>query len=230
MGEAFLCKRGSGSAETAVSACGFVCASVPQGSSCSCIQGDKRFSVDNAPGLVAFAVPACGAWTVTISDGTRSKSGTVNILSTGDVGTITLDYAVTPPTPQTVTKTLLSPQSGLASGCSVNGNAAFNGSTIRETDGGGFWLSPAINLTNYTTLTVSGMVRAVSYGYSRISVGSTTEKVFSIAQTPECFAEWSGLPDAEYTVSINIAALTGSYYIGSTAVGNNLEITRIELT
>lgn len=229
MGEAFLCKRGSGSAETAVSACGFVCASVPQGSSCSCIQGDKRFSVDNAPGLVAFAVPACGAWTVTISDGTRSKSGTVNILSTGDVGTITLDYAVTPPTPQTVTKTLLSPQSGLASGCSVNGNAAFNGSTIRETDGGGFWLSPAINLTNYTTLTVSGMVRAVSYGYSRISVGSTTEKVFSIAQTPECFAEWSGLPDAEYTVSINIAALTGSYYIGSTAVGNNLEITRIEL-
>ena len=166
---------------------------------------------------------------MTISDGTRSKSGTVNILSTGDVGTITLDYAVTPPTPQTVTKTLLSPQSGLASGCSVNGNAAFNGSTIRETDGGGFWLSPAINLTNYTTLTVSGMVRAVSYGYSRISVGSTTEKVFSIAQTPECFAEWSGLPDAEYTVSINIAALTGSYYIGSTAVGNNLEITRIEL-
>ncbi len=230
MGEAFLCKRGSGSAETAVSACGFVCASVPQGSSCSCIQGDKRFSVDNAPGLVAFAVPACGAWTVTISDGTRSKSGTVNILSAGDVRTITLDYAVTPPTPQTVTKTLLSPQSGLASGCSVNGNAAFNGSTIRETDGGGFWLSPAINLTNYTTLTVSGMVRAVSYGYSRISVGSTTEKVFSIAQTPECFAEWSGLPDAEYTVSINIAALTGSYYIGSTAVGNNLEITRIELT
>ena len=230
MGEAFICRRGGGSAETAVSSCGFVCASVPQGSSCSCILGDKRFSVENAPGLVAFAVPDCGAWTVTISDGTRSKSGTVNILSAGDVGTITLDYSVAPPTPQTVTKTLLSPQSGLASGCSVNGNASFNGSTIRETDGGGFWLSPAVNLANYSTLTVSGMVRAVSYGYSRISVGSTTEKVFSIAQTPECFAEWSGLPNAEYTVSINIAALTGSYYIGSTAVGNNLEITRIELT
>ena len=230
MGEAFLCRRGAGAAETAVSACGFVCASVPEGSSCSCILGDKRFSVDNAPGLVAFAVPACGAWTVTISDGTRSKSGTVNILSAGDVRTITLDYTVTPPTPETVTNTLLSPQSGLRSDCSVNGNASFNGSTIRETEGGGFWLSPAINLTNYTTLTVSGMARVVSYGYSRISVGSTTEKVFSLAQTPECFAEWTGLPNAEYTVSINVAALTGSYYIGSTAVGNNLEITRIELT
>jgi len=230
MGEAFLCRRGAGAAETAVSACGFVCASVPEGSSCSCILGDKRFSVDNAPGLVAFAVPACGAWTVTISDGTRSKSGTVNILSAGDVRTITLDYTVTPPTPETVTNTLLSPQSGLRSDCSVNGNASFNGSTIRESEGGGFWLSPAINLTNYTTLTVSGMARVVSYGYSRISVGSTTEKVFSLAQTPECFAEWTGLPNAEYTVSINVAALTGSYYIGSTAVGNNLEITRIELT
>ena len=194
MGEAFLCKRGSGSAETAVSACGFVCASVPQGSSCSCIQGDKRFSVDNAPGLVAFAVPDCGAWTVTISDGTRSKSGTVNILSTGDVGTITLDYAVTPPTPQTVTKTLLSPQSGLASGCSVNGNAAFNGSTIRETDGGGFWLSPAINLTNYTTLTVSGMVRAVSYGYSRISVGSTTERCSALPRRRNALRNGAGCP------------------------------------
>ena len=230
MGEAFLCRRGAGAAETAVSACGFVCASVPEGSGCSCILGDKRFSVDNAPGLVAFAVPACGAWTVTISDGTRSKSGTVNILSAGDVRTITLDYTVTPPTPETVTNTLLSPQSGLRSDCSVNGNASFNGSTIRESEGGGFWLSPAINLTNYTTLTVSGMARVVSYGYSRISVGSTTEKVFSLAQTPECFAEWTGLPNAEYTVSINVAALTGSYYIGSTAVGNNLEITRIELT
>ena len=96
MGEAFLCKRGSGSAETAVSACGFVCASVPQGSSCSCIQGDKRFSVDNAPGLVAFAVPACGAWTVTISDGMRTKSGSVTSSAAGEVKTIQLSYPSDP--------------------------------------------------------------------------------------------------------------------------------------
>jgi len=230
MGEAYICRRGGGSSEVAVSSYGIICAVIPAGSSCSCIQGEMRLSVENTTGLVAFAVPDSGLWTVTISDGTKSKSGTVSIFSVGEIKTIRLDYSETPPAPEIETKTLLSPEDGLASGCSVSGNAVFNGRTIREREGGGFWLSPAVNLSNYTTLTVSGTARVVSYGYSRISVDTTTEGVFNIAQRPARFVEWTGMPNADYTVTINVAALNGSYYIGSTSVGNNLEITRIELT
>jgi len=230
MGEAYICRRGGGSSEVAVSSYGVICAVIPAGSSCSCVQGEMRLSVENTTDLVAFAVPDSGLWTVTISDGTRSKSGTVSIFARGEIKTITLDYSETPPKPEVGTKTLLSPESGLASGYAVSGNAVFTGSVIREREGGGFWLSPAVDMSNYTTLTVSGKARVVSYGYSRISVDSSTEGVFNIAETPARFVEWTGMPNADYTVTINVAALNGSFYIGSTSVGNNLEITRIELT
>ena len=43
-------------------------------------------------------------------------------------------------------------------------------------------------------------------------------------------AVWMGGIDALYTASLSITSLTGTYYIGSAAVGNNLEITGITLS
>lgn len=228
MGEAYICRRGGGSADVVVSSYAVIVATIPEGSSCSCIKGDLRYSVENAPRLVAFAVPQGGTWTVTISDGSKSSSGTVNVIFIGEVKTIQLSYAEPPSTGES--GTILSPQSGLASGYSVSGNASMSGSAIRESGSGGFWLSPAVNLSGYSTLTVTGVARVVSYGYSRICVGSSADKVFNITQTPERFAEWTGMPNAQYTVSLNVADLTGSYYIGSASVDNNLEITSIMLS
>ena len=43
-------------------------------------------------------------------------------------------------------------------------------------------------------------------------------------------AVWMGGIDALYTASLSITAMTGSYYIGSSSVGNSLEITGITLS
>ena len=152
----------------------------------------------------------------------------MNINAAGEIKTIQITYPSEPVVSES--GVLLSSQNGLASGYSLGGNARMSGNAIRERDGGGFWLSPAVDLTGYSTLTMSGYLRVATYGHSRVCVGSSSEKVFDIAQTPELSATWLGGIDSLYTASLNISSLNGPYYIGATSVGNNLEITGIVLS
>ena len=215
MGEGILCKKGSILTQTAVSDYALICAKYPTGSSCACSKGSESFFES-------------GVWTVTISDGMRTKSGSVTISAAGEVKTIQLSYPSDPVVSEE--GVLLSAQNGLANGYSLGGNASMNGNAIRERDGGGFWLRPAVNLSGYSTLSVSGYLRSAKYGQSRICVGSSSESVFDIAKTPELYATWQGVFDTLYTVTLNVASLNGAYYIGATSVGNNLEITGIVLS
>lgn len=228
MGEGILCKKGSILTQTAVSDYALICAKYPTGSSCACSKGSESFTAEGGTGLAAFAVTGSGVWTVTISDGMRTKSGSVTISAAGEVKTIQLSYPSDPVVSEE--GVLLSAQNGLANGYSLGGNASMNGNAIRERDGGGFWLRPAVNLSGYSTLSVSGYLRSAKYGQSRICVGSSSESVFDIAKTPELYAVWQGVFDTLYTVTLNVASLNGAYYIGATSVGNNLEITGIVLS
>ncbi len=228
MGEGIICKKSGMRAQTAVSSYALICAKYPAGSNCVCSRGSESFTAEGGTGLAAFAVTGSGTWTVTISDGTRSRSGGVNINAAGEIKTIQITYPSEPVVSES--GVLLSSQNGLASGYSLGGNARMSGNAIRERDGGGFWLSPAVDLTGYSTLTMSGYLRVATYGHSRVCVGSSSEKVFDIAQTPELSATWLGGIDSLYTASLNISSLNGPYYIGATSVGNNLEITGIVLS
>lgn len=228
MGEGILCKKGGMRTQTVVSDYALICANYPAGSNCVCSRGSESFTAEGGTGLAAFAVTGSGTWTVTISDGTRSRSGGVNINAVGDIKTIQMTYPDEPVVSDS--GVLLSPQTGLTSAYSLGGNADMNGNAIRERNGGGFWLSPAVDLTGYSTLTMTGYLRAATYGHSRVCVGSSSEKVFDIAQTPELSATWMGGIDSLYTASLNISSLNGAYYIGATSVGNNLEITEIVLS
>ena len=228
MGEGIICKKGGVQMQTVESTHALICAKFPARSSCVCSRGSESFTAEGGMGLAAFAVTENGTWTVTISDGTRSRSGSVSINAAGEIKTIQINYPSDPVVSES--GVLLSAENGLASGYSLGGNARMNGNAIRETNSGGFWISPAIDLTGYSTVTMSGYLRVATYGHSRVCVGSTSEKVFDITQTPELSATWLGGIDTLYTASLNVSSLNGLYYIGASSVSNNLEITGIVLS
>ena len=228
MGEAYFLKRGGAGSVIATSGYAMICAKIPAGSTCVCAKGGERLTAESAPGIAAFPIPSSGAWTVTISDGARGRTGLVTVSGQGEVRAIQIGYPSAPVVSEG--GVILSAQSGLKSGCTIGGSAALSGSAIRENGAGGFWLAPAIDLSAYSTLTVTGYLRSAGEDRSRIGIGSTSAKVFDAAGVPDMTAVWMGGIDALYTASLSITSLTGTYYIGSAAVGNNLEITGITLS
>ena len=158
MGEAYFIRRGGANALINTSSHAMICAKIPSGSACVCAKGGEMLAAENVPGIASFAVPSNGDWTVTISDGARGRTGLVAISGQGEIRAIQIAYPSAPVVSEG--GVLLSAQSGLKSGVTLGGNAAMSGSAIRESGSGGFWLSPAVDVTGYSSLTVTGYLRA----------------------------------------------------------------------
>lgn len=220
MGEAFLCKRGGGAGKVAVGAAAMLCVKLPAGSTCLCQMGSDTLRADNAPGLAAFALPAAGTWTVTIRDGTREKSRSVAVPA-GDIKLMTLSYA-----PDALV--ILSPESGLAAGYSGQEGAQMDGGAL--TLPGASYLSPAIDLTDYTAITITAMSTwAPAQGYhGNLFLDPDYTKADS---SGEGCALVLSVPDFELTTyTADISALTGPHYLGALAGPSPTAVTSIVLT
>ena len=80
------------------SAFGYIVANFPTtATSCTCSSGGKVLEAD-AAGLVrgqfVFEVPAAGTWTVTISNGTDTKSESVSITTAGQAESVKLSFSL----------------------------------------------------------------------------------------------------------------------------------------
>ena len=64
----------------------------PAGSVCTCTKGTKSYKAKNTSGLVLFAVPEAGAWTVSCTDGTQTASTTVTVTADGEAVNVKLAY------------------------------------------------------------------------------------------------------------------------------------------
>lgn len=180
MGEALLIKKAASSNSTPFA---IITAIYPSGSTCTCTNGTITFIAPNTNGQVIFNIPEIGTWTVTTTNGTNTKSQSVSIAEEGQSETITLSYEFA----------ILTETDGLASGYSVSGKA----------------VKPAIDITNYTTMTVVAKVtwRAAS-GYG-VYFGVST----SASSTADFPAEVNITSTSNKTYNIDISELTGSYYI-----------------
>lgn len=228
MGEAWILKRGAAAGQSAQGSHAMICVSAPAGGSLVCARADESLRLDGLDGVAAVPVNANGNWNVTVSDGVRGRSAPVPITGGGELACVTLTYPGTPAVSES--GKLFTAAGGLKSGMTLNGTAVVVGGILREGSTGGFWLGPAVNLTGYSTLTVTGVLCVSVERRSRICVGSTSEKVKNPALEPEAAAEWMGGVGVEYTASLDISSLSGAYYIGSASMGNNLELTRIVLS
>ena len=66
----------------------------PAGSVCTCSDGTKTLSLKDTSGHGFFLIPYAGKWIVTATDGTNTKSESVEITSEGQSVSVTLSYAV----------------------------------------------------------------------------------------------------------------------------------------
>lgn len=64
----------------------------PAGSVCTCTKGTKSYKAKNTSGLALFAVPEVGTWTVSCTDGDKTKSASVSITAEGQAENVTLAY------------------------------------------------------------------------------------------------------------------------------------------
>lgn len=167
----------------ATNAYAVIAVTYPEGSTCTCSDGTTELSLDNTLGYGFFLIPSAGTWTVTCTDGTNSKSESVEITVEGQTKSISLIYGLI----------VLSETDGLASDYSVSGMA----------------VKPAIDITNYTTMTVVAKVTwANASGYG-VYFGVST----SASSTADFPAEVNITSTSKKTYNIDISELTGSYYI-----------------
>lgn len=67
----------------------------PAGSTCTCTKGGTTFTASDTSGSYTFTVPSTGTWTVSCTDGDKSKSKDVSITEDGQSETVLLAYGLT---------------------------------------------------------------------------------------------------------------------------------------
>lgn len=138
------------------SAFGYIVASFPvTATSCTCSSGGTVLEADAAGlarGQFVFEVPAAGTWTVTISNGTDTKSESVSITAAGQAEAVKLSFSLY----------LFTEGVGVSEGFTFNAirsgewkvsNDFIQWST-RVAIGNAIWATPALDVSNYTTLSV----------------------------------------------------------------------------
>lgn len=90
MGNCFITRRGGGISK----AYAVIGVTYPAGSTCTCTDGAKTLTLKNTSGQGLFIIPYAATWTVTATDGTNTKSESVEITSEGQSVSVTLSYAL----------------------------------------------------------------------------------------------------------------------------------------
>lgn len=154
----------------------------PVGSTLTCTLGSKVLTAKNTSGKWVFGLPTTGSWVVKAVKGSQSKSATVEITAEGQVKTLTLSYELV---------LLDNTSGGLATGYSLSGKN----------------ITPAIDLTHYTLVTIKGTV-IYTYAANYYTTWGLRKN-----STDSLVASFTLNYDKNF--SIDVSALTGSYFFGT---------------
>ena len=201
----------------------------PEGSVCTCSNGTKTLKSRDTSGKALFNV-STGTWTVTATDGNKTKDATVDITTEGQSESVTLKYELVlydaGDQYTAVTGGWSSSHAGYDSAAS-GGSTSFNTSSMTLNVGyhKDACLSTAntINTSGYSTInfTISQFSDPNSYGDSY--VGLTTNR----SAVPSYVAKKSA---ATGTISVSISNAQGSYYAAVSGTGSQtFTITKVWL-
>ena len=182
----------------------------PAGSTLTCTLGSEVLTAKDTSGKWVFGLPSTGSWVVKATDGTKSTSQTVAITTQGQVVDVVLgfDYVI------------FSNETGLNSAFSDGGGGAtVNVVTISSGEkvlifpnGGGYnrmaYIKPAVDLTNYKTLKISGAAGANRWFgvWNQVPNSSDIGVVAKVIMGPS---------DTPVLYTIDVSNLSGSYYLGT---------------
>lgn len=204
MGESFITRRGGGIPYAIIGV------TYPAGSVCTCTNGTRTITAKDTSGKALFVIPAAGTWTVKAVKGSQSASKAVSITAEGQAVTVTLAYDYM----------IFSNATGLNSVYSDGGGGApveigtdSSGKKILTFNADGYsrmsYLKPAIDLTNYNVLKISGYAdgnNAYLAFWSKVPLEYAPSVVAKVTLS-------NGSSPSSYT--IDISKLSGNYYLGA---------------
>lgn len=160
----------------------------PAGSTCTVSNHKKTWTAPNTSGSWTFKANEVGVYTVKAVSGSKSKEKEVLITAEGQSASAILSYELV---------LLDNTSGGLATGYSLSGKN----------------ITPAIDLTDYTLVTIKG---TVIYTYAS---GNYTVWGLRKNSTDSLVASFTLNYDKNF--SIDVSALTGNYFFGS--ANNNIK-------
>lgn len=185
----------------------------PAGSVCTCTDGMKTLTLKDTSGLGIFLIPYAATWTVSCTDGDKTKSVTVSVAAEGQSESVTLTYEF-----------MLFNNGSYASETGgwtdIHNNTLYKSvygpSEYEDTIG---WLSTinSVDLSDYLTLYFVVSSYNSANGLT-IGVSPTKEGAYDFSASYE-FNNWQN-SSTETIYSINISSVS-SGYIKARLVGYN---------
>lgn len=215
MGECFITRRGGSGGGKAFAVIGVT---YPAGSVCTCSDGAKTLSLKDTSGQGFFLIPYAATWTVTATDGTNTKSESVEITSEGQSESITLNYGVYlfkegrgQITPFTSTHETNGTTSIGTNEIVLNYSSTSNGQVAVKTVN-------AVDLSNYSKLIFDAICNRTEEDndWTKAVVAVDTNGINHASPVRELDAYTAMNPDGvrrEYT--IDISGFNTEYYIGA---------------
>lgn len=171
----------------------------PTGSTCTCSDGTTTLSAPDTSGTWACIVPNAGTWTVSSTDGDKSKSTDVVINTNGQTESVTLLY---------ITYLFKDGETydSLTGGWNGTVNSGKQALQLYAAAGktASAWTKNKIDLTNFST--VSAKTDSNVYiGFKIViasAIGSTSGQVAT-----------ASISGSESELSLDISAITGEYFV-----------------
>lgn len=198
----------------------------PTGSTIKCISGNIELSPVGTDGQCVFAIPKAGTWTVTAILGTETASDTVVITTEGQFESVVLSYRL-------VLFDNGDQNTKVTGGWSNSGytDAKYDRSNSKVTIGSKIVCSVdgyndlsgiagtanKVSLNNVKSITIDGNLSEAYKGvYDEYYIGFSSSKAIS------SFVASVKITEAgNFTKSLDVSALTGSYYVVVAAMRTN---------
>ena len=186
----------------------------PEGSVCTCSNGTKTLKARDTSGKALFNVTV-GEWTVTATDGDKTKSVTVSITTDGQSESVTLSYEVY-----------------LIQNGSVNSAFSFGNVQLRsdhspsKSTGIGYIqysstsftcgvATPSkVDLSKYSKLVMNCNVTSIGSGSVRLSVCSALNAGSESGVLSNIIASKNTSSTGSQTLTLDLSKITSSLYIG----------------
>lgn len=191
----------------------------PAGSTCTCANGTKIYTAKDTSGQWIFRIPSAGAWTVTATDGTNTKSQEVSITAEQQAEKITLAYwngELYDAGNQYTDVTGGWVRHGTGGTVTFNDDNIYL-ETLQDYSFGTVDTTNAVDLTDFATLKVTASATNRSYMLGKVIVYTkNTEGKETIAASASLDSSAT-----ETVTSLDVSALSGAYYVRIQSAGYN---------
>ena len=207
----------------------------PAGSTCTCTNDTKTLTLKDTSGQGFFLIPYAETWTVTCTDGTRTKSKNVRITANGQSVMVELTYEVFLFNNGVVVPFSKKAQEGAT--VSVGSTISFGSGTSSTgyERGAVAYTTSKVDLTKYNAVVFKGnFTHVINSNAARSIAGVITQTPTTNSNQDSLYAASAYLDVKNDSWTVNIRSLSGKYYICVSAgngFGENLigNITKIYL-